>query len=890
MSKSRSPRATKPRSLLKCERLEDRLTPAPFTAFPADAPLPYSSAITGLYKNNVYPIPTAAANPGGVYYVKPNGNPNINGTAVGAETTVAHALDLINDKPTGQNAAIVFRGGEYRDVAVNLANHAVTFQSYNGEEPVLNGTKVVTSWMKDTAKNLWYTNATGYLFQGDINQAVNPNTNPFYNDLEQVFINGKPLWQVGNETAVTDSTFWTDTANNRIYIKSDPANKKVELTAYKNGLDLYDVNDPDPITVRGLNFTGYASAGIGWGSNSANGPDTVRGTIADCTFSWNGRYGVGIQDTVGVAITGNAFIANGENGVLSNRDFNLSFTNNVVRYNNIQRASTAWGAAGVKAIRAADQVFQDNEISRNYATGLWLDGYTQRAWVLENEIAFNTEGPGVFVEISYDNTVAFNLIHDNAYSPVTKTGKGAGITVLNSSATRVYNNTLVNNYTGINVSESERGPGEPSNTSPDDFAAFRAGVTRDTYGNVIKNNLIIDLPTEFGNYLDAGATKPLLPGIGGNGVVYGGTTGVDTTTNPPKEIYTSVKTLPRITPSMFAPNGLDFNNYFTRPGVTSPRNEIRWDWTETLGATDYATVAAFKQSLPGKQGSQVSEFGGTPTPSNSSLGGIEANSKAINPLFTGGTGGAWTFYRPTAAGLNVGADIPTDILARVGFAAGTKFLGAVAPANTSTRYLQLTNLVPPPENTADVRVGVFSLVGLNTSGLGIRLSLNGASNNGRFVIKPVAGANGTTYELWVGPTVDYTDFEISPTLSVVVELTSGGTVVETKTFTINVADRVGDPTNITLSSTSVARSATAVTTVGTLGAADPDGTAQSLFTYEVVPNFGNFSDFIVEKDGSGVSRLKAKAGITTGVKTVKLRVTDPAGLTFEKEFTINVTP
>jgi hypothetical protein len=871
MSMSRPARATKTRPPLRVEQLEDRLTPA-FTAFPTDAPLPYSSAITSQYRDTSgYTIPTAADNPAGVYYVSPTGSAANSGLDPALPTTVAKAFQTINGKPSGQNAAVVFRGGTYRDVAINPANHALTLQAYPGEKPVINGTKVITAWTFDAAKNLWYMNAadpdgTGpinYLSKGTDGESVDVNDNPFYNDLEQVFLDGKPLWQVGSAAEVTDDTFWTDTANSRIYIKSNPAGKTVEVTAYRIGFDLFNMNDPDPSTVRGLNFTGYATAGIFWGTYQ--GGDSFLGSIEDNTFSWNGQYGVSVQDTgtttAGLQITNNAFIANGEMGLISVRNNNLSFTNNVAQYNNVQRAATYWSAAGVKSVRSTGQVYQNNNISNNYSTGLWIDVYQQKTWVLQNEIANNSGGPAVFVELSNDNVVAFNLIHDNNTSGVGQ----AGVQIVDSSATRVFNNTLVGNYTGVSVYETSRGLGGAATAGGEnDSTAYANGVTRDAFGNVVKNNLIINA-NRYGNYLAAGGTKPVSNGIG---VAYGGTV-----TNP--------LTLPRISPSMFAPGGLDFNNYFSTSTATTPITAVTWDWTESAGPTNYSTLAAFKASLAGKTAAQVSAFNGAVT--TGSLTGIEANSKAINPLFTG-TGGAWTFYRPTASGLNVGADIPTDILSRVGLAAGTKFLGAIeplaAPPNQAPTDIKLNGgyTGSVPENVTGAVVG--TLVGTDpNAGDALTFSLSTSkSQSGRFSI-----VNGNQLVTNYGQ-----NFEAAPNpLTVYVVVTDSGNLTYERSFQITITDVNETPTDIALSGASVAENQPSGTFVGTLSATDPD--ASQTFTYALVAGTGSTDNASFTVSGN---QLKTAAGFDFETKnsfSVRVRVTDQGGLTFEEVFTIGVT-
>jgi hypothetical protein len=334
MSKSRSFRVTKPRPRLRLEPLEDRSTPASFNGFPspleagvAAAPLT-ASQIPQFYRDtSSYTIPTATSSLN-VYFVAPDptngGVPATNvpegkstntGLTASSPVTVARAVQLINGLPSGRNAAIIFRGGEYRDVQFQIYFHALTLQAHPGETPVLNGTKVVTNWTS-AGSGLYSTDSTAYeRVQGsleDITFNGGNRGNGQYNDLEQVFVDGRPLWQVAlffthtsggttsyyrssdnkllatktgtnplvyntevanaaseyarvtnlanNLALVNADTFYVDRVNHRLYMGVNPAGKKVELSNKEYGIKLYNTQDPDPITVKGLNFFGYADA------------------------------------------------------------------------------------------------------------------------------------------------------------------------------------------------------------------------------------------------------------------------------------------------------------------------------------------------------------------------------------------------------------------------------------------------------------------------------------------------------------------------------------------------------------------------------------------------------------------------------------------------------
>ncbi|MEE1613861.1 Ig-like domain-containing protein [Microvirga sp. CF3016] len=108
---------------------------------------------------------------------------------------------------------------------------------------------------------------------------------------------------------------------------------------------------------------------------------------------------------------------------------------------------------------------------------------------------------------------------------------------------------------------------------------------------------------------------------------------------------------------------------------------------------------------------------------------------------------------------------------------------------------------------------------------------------------------------------------------------------EPQTFTLTVK-RVNDaPRNVSLSSAKIEENATAGKEVGKLTVSDPEGGS---FTYELVDNAGG--RFTIDATGT----LKVADGVKLDYEqamshTVKVRVKDAAGATFEKSFTINVT-
>jgi len=111
---------------------------------------------------------------------------------------------------------------------------------------------------------------------------------------------------------------------------------------------------------------------------------------------------------------------------------------------------------------------------------------------------------------------------------------------------------------------------------------------------------------------------------------------------------------------------------------------------------------------------------------------------------------------------------------------------------------------------------------------------------------------------------------------------SGGSTTATVTLIYNTA-----PTDVALSSTAVAENATSGTSVATLSATDADG--GDTFTYTLVSGTGSTDNASFTISGSTLSTAAVFDFETKSSYTVRVRVTDAGGLTFEKAFTISVT-
>ena len=130
------------------------------------------------------------------------------------------------------------------------------------------------------------------------------------------------------------------------------------------------------------------------------------------------------------------------------------------------------------------------------------------------------------------------------------------------------------------------------------------------------------------------------------------------------------------------------------------------------------------------------------------------------------------------------------------------------------------------------------------------------------------------------------DFEAAAVHAITVRVTDGAGLSVDKTLTINVTDANEAPTGFTLSASTVAEGAATDTVVGTLqGVVDPDVGDAHVFSL-VDDAGGRFKIAGSELQVADGALLDFE---TVAVHAVAVRVTDSAGLSVDKTFTINVT-
>jgi gliding motility-associated-like protein len=131
------------------------------------------------------------------------------------------------------------------------------------------------------------------------------------------------------------------------------------------------------------------------------------------------------------------------------------------------------------------------------------------------------------------------------------------------------------------------------------------------------------------------------------------------------------------------------------------------------------------------------------------------------------------------------------------------------------------------------------------------------------------------------------DFETKTSYSFRLKVTDKGGLSFEKEFTITVTDVNEAPTALALTGTSVLENAASGTAVGTLAGTDAD--AGDTHTYTLVSGTGSTDNASFTITGTTISTASVFNFEAKNSYSVRVRVTDAGGLSFEKAFTITVT-
>lgn len=264
---------------------------------------------------------------------------------------------------------------------------------------------------------------------------------------EDLFFDGNLHQRVTSQSAVIAGTWYLDYTTGDVYLTDNPTGHKIEIST--THFAIYAANVAN-VTIGNLIVEKYATPG-GYGAISGIDPT---GASVTPTFNWKVTnvevgycHGAGIQLGNHMTITKSFLHNNGEYG-LGGTGNNITFNANEVSFNN-QAGFLPEVAAGARFTNTVGLVVEKNNVHDNLAAGLADDIGSSNITYANNTLKNNLIA-GILHEIGGQASIYGNTSTNDGVNPFgTGYWEGAGISIANSENTRVYNNTLTNDYNGI---------------------------------------------------------------------------------------------------------------------------------------------------------------------------------------------------------------------------------------------------------------------------------------------------------------------------------------------------------------------------------------------------------------------------------------------------------
>lgn len=264
---------------------------------------------------------------------------------------------------------------------------------------------------------------------------------------EDLFFDGTLYQRVTSETAVGAGTWYLDTTTGNVYLTANPTGHKIEISV--THFAIYAANVAN-VTIENLVVTKYAVPG---GYGAISGVDPTGASVVP-TFNWKVTnvevsyvHGAGISLGNHMAVSQSFLHNNGEYG-LGGTGNNITFNANEVSFNN-QCGFLPEVAAGARFTDTVGLTVEKNNVHDNLAAGL-ADDIGSSGIIYANNTLKNNQIAGILHEIGGTASIYGNTSTNDGVNPFgTGYWEGAGISIANSQNTKVYNNTLTNDYNGI---------------------------------------------------------------------------------------------------------------------------------------------------------------------------------------------------------------------------------------------------------------------------------------------------------------------------------------------------------------------------------------------------------------------------------------------------------
>lgn len=270
---------------------------------------------------------------------------------------------------------------------------------------------------------------------------------------EDLFFDNDPLKRVLSLSQVGPGRWFLDYSTGDVYMGDDPAGHNVELSVCPYAFS----GSATGVTISNLVIEKYASPR---NQGAVNGEAGTGPLSQHWTVKWNDiqlNHGMGLRIGNNMWVYHNKIHNNGQMG-MGGTGKNVVVQNNEIYYNNYAGYIYSQ-AGGTKFVRCYNLKIQYNLVHNNAGPGLWTDIDNDYVLMEHNTTRYNLIA-GIFVEISYHETVRYNYLAHDGFDPRGPTiWWGAGILVNSSPNIQIYSNTVKYCMNGIGGIQANRGTG-----------------------------------------------------------------------------------------------------------------------------------------------------------------------------------------------------------------------------------------------------------------------------------------------------------------------------------------------------------------------------------------------------------------------------------------------
>ena len=381
------------------------------------------------------------------YYVSPTGSDTGAGNAASPFKTISQAAKL-----AGAGDTVLIKPGVYRE-SVWLKNSGtgekpIVFKAETPGTVVIDGADVVSGWTKESGDV--YSADWAYDFRmGNGSRTWGVEGATGY--AEQFIHAGKPLTRVEQISQITEGTFAINYASDKVHVwlpgSADARNTTVmgstRSTLFAPAKRV--LGTAAHVRVEGITFRHAAN----FAQSGQAGVRTDNGwVVVDSTVQFMNGTGMGVFGN-DVTVLRVMVEKNGQLGLGGASATNTLVKDTVTRWNNTRNFQVSWEGGGGKWSKTDGVYMLNYDAYENTGHGIWFDIDNTNFVITGSESWGNvgggrdSEGTGIFIEISPGpGRIENNYVHDNT---------GAGVRIAESTKVVVQNNTLINNYRGIEL-------------------------------------------------------------------------------------------------------------------------------------------------------------------------------------------------------------------------------------------------------------------------------------------------------------------------------------------------------------------------------------------------------------------------------------------------------